>query len=100
MTAAAQVIAQLDLLLAATPSPRAEAEPDDLLTAFDDVAAARAPLIAALAETAPAVRDDPQVLARYQELVQRDRAWDDALVRARRVVGDRLTAVRRARAYR
>ena len=97
MTAADLVVGQLDALLAATPAPRLDADPDDLLATFDEIAAARERLIAALANLAAGTGDDPRVRARYQSLVQRDRAWDDALTRARLVVGDRLTAVRRAR---
>lgn len=100
MTAADLVVAQLEALLSATPLPPADAEPDQLLADYAAIAATRDCLIAALAEVAAGAAGDPRVRAHYQELVQRDRAWTDALTRARLVVGERLTAVRRARAYR
>jgi hypothetical protein len=100
VTAAERVVAQLDALLAATPAPRADAEPDELIDAHAAMAPARVQLIAELTALAAGVARDPRVRARYDVLAERDRAWVDALVRARAVVGDRMTAVRRARAYR
>lgn len=102
MTAAA-LVTRLDELLAATPTPPADAEPADLLEALATIGPARAGLItalAAVADGADGAAADPLVRARYQVLEQRDRAWADALTRARTVVGDRLTAVRRTRVRR
>lgn len=100
MTVADRVIAQLDAILAATPEPRLDAEADELIDAHAAMTAARGELIAALTTLAVGVAGDPRVRARYEEVAQRDQAWLAALGRARTVVGERMTSVRRARAYR
>lgn|GEM_PF-2211367 len=95
-----RVLAQLEALIEATPLPRLEAEPDELIESFAAMMPIRTPLITALADTATGVEADTRIRKRCQDLALRDQAWGDALGRARNVVGDRLTAVRRARAYR
>lgn len=95
-----EVVARLDALLEATPPPPPfETEPDDVIEAFTTVSRERARLIAELAVLAPAGCRDPRVLERHAVLVARDQAWMGALQRAQIIVGDRMTAVRRARAY-
>lgn len=97
MTAADLVVAQLDAMLAATPAPPLDADPEELVETFAVIASARERLIAALTELGAGAGDDTRIRARSQTLILRDGAWTDALIRARLVVGDRLTAVRRAR---
>ena len=69
------------------------------MKAKKDPGGQRPPNSAARPRVPALAADEPDEAAKlYEALVQRDRAWTDALTRARLVVGDRLTAVRRARA--
>lgn len=95
---AAALVAQLDLLLAATPEPPADAEPAELIDTLAAMLPVRERLLAELVALGPTGHGQPDVLARHQALARREQAWCDALGRARGVVGSRLVAVNRSRA--
>jgi hypothetical protein len=93
-------VAELDRLLALTPSPPDDGEPDAVLSAFAELDQRRADVLTALAALPRPPTDDPRIRARQQELVAREQAWLGALGRAQLLVEQRMHAVRRARAVR
>ena len=95
----AAVLAKLDAMIAATPLPPAADDPDAVLDAFAVVARDRAALIDELAALAGPVSREPAVVERHALLSARDQTWMGALQRAQILVGERIGAVRRARAY-
>jgi hypothetical protein len=97
MSDASDMAARLEVLIAATGFPPSNLEPDQILDAYQAIAAARAPLIAELALLAPTARADAHLTDRFDDLARRDRAWLEALGHAQTVVEQRIGAVRRAR---
>ncbi len=100
MTPADEVVAKLDALLAATPAPPDDPEPEAVLSAFAAIEQARAALLVELAVLASTARGDPRVARSQADLSARDQAWLGALARAQIVVDQRLGATRRVRTQR
>jgi len=83
----------LDALLAATPDPPSDAEPDDVVIAAAAMVDARAPHVETLrADTAAPCADCTPLAGR---LAERDARWEGALQQARHQLSERLAAARR-----
>ena len=88
----------LDTLLSVTPAPGEHADPDEVLAAFDRVVVERQAPFAALEQALAAGRVlEPECAALLEQLRQRDAHWMAALVHARRLLSQRLSAARRLR---
>ncbi len=92
-----RLVARIEALLAATPVPPADADPDELLAMFTELASARADVLSELAVTAAGARRDERLARLHADLAASDRVWLDALGRALALVDQRLQAARRAR---
>jgi hypothetical protein len=90
----------LAALLAATPEPPADPDPETVLDTTTAILAASAPLVAALRA---ALGDDGklpgELLADASVLHDRTRRWLELAEAARRETGESLRAIARARSY-
>lgn len=87
-------------LLAATPEPPDDLDPDAVLEVTTAILAATAPLVAALREALGDGKVPPELLPDTTTLHDRTRRWLDLAEAARRETGDGLRAIARARSYR
>lgn len=79
-----------------TPAPAAAADVDELVSVFEAIAARRAAIIALIVPPITLSEMDRPLLV---ELERRQRAWQDALARALRMVGGRRCGAAQLRAY-
>jgi hypothetical protein len=83
-------------LLDRTPLPTPGADAEQLLAAFEAIAAERAAVIAEIAATAALADADQPLLV---ELRRRDAVWLEALATAQRTIGSQRCGAGQLRAY-
>ena len=86
-------------LLAATPEPPADPDPETVLDTTTAILAASAPLVAALRASLGDDKLPAELLADASLLHDRTRRWLELAEAARRETGDSLRAISRARSY-
>ena len=89
----------LAALLAATPEPPADLDPETVLETTQVILAASAPLVAALRAALGDGKLPAELIADASALHDRTAAWLTLAEAARRETGESLRAVARARSY-